>query len=109
VAHADHGGRPGSRPPARSLALNHREDGRVGEVAIQKSAGYPDLDEAAANAVRRWRFDPARKGAEAVAMWVLLPVEFHLKDRGSKPAQDSPFPVVAGASRPYRTPRIATS
>jgi hypothetical protein len=28
--------------------------------------------------VRRWRFDPARKGAEAVSVWVLLPVEFHL-------------------------------
>ena len=54
------------------------DDGRVGEIQIQQSAGHPDLDRAAAEAVRRWRFDPARKGADAVAVWVLLPVEFHL-------------------------------
>ena len=29
--------------------------------------------------VRAWRFDPARRGTEPVAMWVLLPVEFRLK------------------------------
>lgn len=56
-------------------------DGRVGNIAVQKSAGHPDLDRAAADAVRQWHFDPARKGSETVAMWVLLPVEFHLKDR----------------------------
>src|SRR5262245_54894639 len=75
-------------PSARRLGIEGRAwlgvlvlaDGRVGEVAIQRSAGDPDLDKAAANAVRRSRFDPARKGAEAVAMWVLLPVEFLLKD-----------------------------
>ncbi len=54
-------------------------DGRVGEVVVQDSAGHPDLDQAAADAVRRWRFDPARRGGEPVAMWVLLPVEFRLK------------------------------
>ena len=42
------------------------------------SAGHPDLDQAAMEAVRRWRFEPARRGADAVAMWVLLPVEFRL-------------------------------
>ena len=55
-------------------------DGHVGEVTVKKSAGHQDLDQAATDAVRQWRFDPARKGADAVAMWVLLPVEFHLKD-----------------------------
>lgn len=54
-------------------------DGRVGEVLVEQTAGHPDLDLAAADAVRRWRFDPARRGDEAVAMWVLLPVEFRLK------------------------------
>ena len=53
-------------------------DGHVGDVAVQKSAGHPDLDQAAGDAVRQWRFDPARKGAEAGAMWVLLPVQFLL-------------------------------
>ena len=54
-------------------------DGRVSEVVVKQSAGHPDLDQAAADAVRRWRFEPARRGTEAVAMWVLLPVEFKLR------------------------------
>jgi protein TonB len=55
-----------------------QDDGRVGDIRVQKSAGHPDLDQAAADAVRQWRFDPARRGAQAVAVWVLVPVEFHL-------------------------------
>lgn len=54
-------------------------DGRVGDVVVKQSAGHPDLDQAAADAVKRWRFEPARRGSEAVAMWVLLPVEFRLR------------------------------
>jgi len=54
-------------------------DGRVGDVIVQQSAGHPDLDQAAIEAVRRWRFDPARRGSEPVAMWVLLPVEFQIR------------------------------
>jgi protein TonB len=54
-------------------------DGRVGEVLVETSAGHPDLDQAAADAVRQWRFEPARRGTEAVATWVLLPVQFQLK------------------------------
>jgi protein TonB len=54
-------------------------DGRVGDIVIEKSAGHPDLDQAAADAVRRWRFEPGRRGDDAIAMWVLLPVEFRLK------------------------------
>jgi periplasmic protein TonB len=54
-------------------------DGRVGEVVVKQSAGHPDLDAAAADAVKRWRFEPARRGSESVAMWVLLPVEFRLR------------------------------
>ena len=54
-------------------------DGRVAEVLIHESAGHPDLDSAAADAVKRWRFEPARRGTEAVGVWVLLPVEFRLR------------------------------
>jgi periplasmic protein TonB len=54
-------------------------DGRVGEIIVESSAGHSDLDEAAADAVRRWHFEPARRGAEPVATWVLLPVQFQLK------------------------------
>jgi periplasmic protein TonB len=54
-------------------------DGHVGDVVVKQSAGHPDLDAAAADAVRRWRFEPARRGSEPIAMWVLLPVEFRLR------------------------------
>ena len=54
-------------------------DGRVGEIVVEASAGHPDLDRAAADAVRQWRFEPARRDAEPVAAWVLLPVQFQLK------------------------------
>jgi periplasmic protein TonB len=56
-------------------------DGRVGEIVVEVSAGHPDLDRAATDAIRRWHFEPARKGADAVATWVLLPVEFRLDQR----------------------------
>ena len=61
------------------LKVHVLADGRVGEVVVQESAGHSDLDRAAADAVRQWRFDPARRGSEPVAMWVLLPVEFRLR------------------------------
>jgi protein TonB len=54
-------------------------DGRVGEVIVQQSAGHPDLDQAAAAAVRQWRFEPGRRGDDPVDMWVLLPVDFRLR------------------------------
>jgi len=54
-------------------------DGSVGEVVVQESAGHPDLDSAAADAVKRWRFEPARRGTEPVGVWVLLPVQFRLR------------------------------
>jgi protein TonB len=55
------------------------DDGRIGEVEIERSAGHVALDQAAADAVRKWRFEPARSGAQAIAMWVLIPVEFRLR------------------------------
>lgn len=61
------------------LRVHVLADGRIGEVLVETSAGHHELDEAAADAVRRWRFEPARRGTEAVAMWVLLPVEFRLR------------------------------
>ena len=53
-------------------------DGLVGTVNVEKSAGHPDLDRAAVEAVKTWRFEPARRGKEAVAVWVTIPVRFEL-------------------------------
>jgi protein TonB len=60
------------------LRVHVLADGRIGDILVERSAGHHDLDHAAAEAVRRWRFEPARRGADAIAMWVLLPVEFRL-------------------------------
>ena len=49
-----------------------------GEVLIEKSAGFQELDFSAAEAVKKWLFEPARRGKEAVQVWVLLPVKFEL-------------------------------
>ena len=42
------------------LKLRVLENGKVGEVQIEQSAGHADLDNAAVDAVKRWLFEPAR-------------------------------------------------
>jgi periplasmic protein TonB len=54
-------------------------DGRVTDIEVDQSAGHPDLDRAAIDAVRRWKFEPGRRGSEPIGMWVRLPVQFVLK------------------------------
>jgi protein TonB len=61
------------------LRIRVLENGRPGEIQIAKSSGSPDLDAAATEGARRWRFEPARKGKEAIPVWVLLPVRFELQ------------------------------
>jgi len=57
------------------------ENGQVGVVMVERSAGHQDLDRAAVAAIRTWRFEPARRGADPVAVWVTLPVRFELRGR----------------------------
>ena len=54
------------------------EQGRVEQVQVEQSAGHADLDAAAVEAVGRWRFQPARRGRQTIAMWVSIPVRFVL-------------------------------
>jgi TonB family protein len=56
-----------------------RADGTAGEVAIKQSSGSVLLDEAARQAVRRWHFLPARRGAVAIDAWVEIPMTFRLE------------------------------
>ena len=50
----------------------------MGQVLIEQSAGHPDLDMEAADAVKMWLFEPARMGKQPIAVWVLQPVKFEL-------------------------------
>lgn len=52
--------------------------GRVASVSVARSAGHPDLDRAAMDAVKSWLFEPARRGKDAVNVWVMLPIRFQL-------------------------------
>jgi periplasmic protein TonB len=60
------------------LEVNVTAEGRAGELGVRKSSGYVRLDEAALDTVRHWRFVPARRGAEAIAAQVVVPVVFRL-------------------------------
>lgn len=62
------------------LRVHVTPDGAAGEVLLATSSGSPRLDESALATVRRWKFVPARRGTEAVAAWVLVPIAFTLKE-----------------------------
>lgn len=47
-------------------------------VDIRQSSGFVRLDEAARNAVEKWRFVPARQGNDAIEATVLVPLHFKL-------------------------------
>jgi TonB family protein len=64
------------------LAVEVLTDGRAGEVRIKKSSGYALLDQSALNAVRAWRFEPARKMDTPLVMTVDIPVRFSLSEPG---------------------------
>ena len=61
------------------LKIRITEQGSVEDVQVERSAGHPDLDQSAMEAVQRWRFEPARRSGEPVAVWVQLPVVFKLQ------------------------------
>ncbi len=48
------------------------------QVEVRKSSGFPRLDEAALEAVRKWKFVPARRGEEPVAGLADIPIDFGL-------------------------------
>ena len=45
-------------------------------VEVRNSSGFERLDEAGLQAVRQWRFVPAKRGGENVAASVLVPIQF---------------------------------
>jgi protein TonB len=54
--------------------------GRSKRVEINASSGSDALDRAAAEAIKSWRFHPARQGEQPVESWLRVPIEFHLQD-----------------------------
>ncbi len=54
------------------------ERGMPREVQIAKGSGFARLDQAAIDAVRKWRFVAATNGSQSVAAWTQVAVTFRL-------------------------------
>lgn len=80
-------------PPAYPLAARRRgiegrvlvraevqADGSCSRVEMKAGSGSDLLDQAALEAVRKWRFVPARKGSQVVMAWVEVPITFKLEN-----------------------------
>lgn len=53
--------------------------GRPSQIEIKAGSGSPRLDQAAQDAVWRWKFVSARRGDEVIGAWVLVPIVFNLR------------------------------
>lgn len=60
------------------LKVQVATSGRPLTVQLQRSSGYPRLDQAAITAVKSWRFVPAKQGEQAIVAWVIVPIDFRL-------------------------------
>lgn len=60
------------------LKVRVTADGLAATVDVEKSSNFERLDEAARQAVGRWRFVPARRGEEAIEASVIVPIVFRL-------------------------------
>lgn len=81
-----------NNPPPAYPALSRRigEEGRVmlrvlvgtngkpESVEVENGSGSERLDSAALDAVKKWKFIPARRNNEAISAYVLVPVKFSL-------------------------------
>lgn len=54
-------------------------EGNVSDLELSRSSGYPVLDQAAVDSVKKWIFVPAMQGNENVEMWVRIPIRFKLE------------------------------
>ena len=53
-------------------------DGRAEQAEIRIASGYPRLDEAALETVKRWRYVPGKRAGQPEAMWFNVPIRFVL-------------------------------
>ena len=63
------------------ISVNVSERGESLEVKIEQSSGHAILDQAAVEAVQRWRFSPARLGKMAIRSQVKIPIHFKIIEK----------------------------
>lgn len=56
------------------------EDGRVDQISVQRSSGFPALDEAALVAVRRWRWSRTMRDGRSIVVTGSVAVNMVLRD-----------------------------
>jgi TonB family protein len=64
--------------------------GEAEQVEIEQSSGAAELDQSAIDAVRKWKFNAARKGKAPAPAWVLVPIMFSLDGPPPEAAQAAP-------------------
>lgn len=84
---------------AVGLELVVGADGRVADVKVTAPAGH-GFDEAAAEAARRFRFEPARSGETAIASVVQFTYAFHLPQEAPPPPPPAHAPAPPAAAPP---------
>lgn len=55
-------------------------EGRTKAIEVNTSSGSDMLDRAATEAIKKWRFVPARAGTKPIETWVKVPIEFQLSN-----------------------------
>ena len=66
------------------LSIYVLANGRVGDVRLDQSSGYPKLDESALREARKWRLKPGMRDGVPIPMWKQIPVTFQLQGAGSR-------------------------
>jgi periplasmic protein TonB len=62
------------------LSVQVLPNGRVGDVRLVRSSGFPQLDESALREARRWRLVPGTRDGVATSMWKEIPITFRLRN-----------------------------
>lgn len=57
-----------------------KSDGTAGSVEVKSSSGFTRLDQAAIDAVKTWRFNPATSDGKAIDEWYQVPIPFKLQN-----------------------------
>lgn len=61
-----------------ALAVLVDERGRPADVRVERSSGFPRLDQAAVEGLRKWRFQAAMQDGVATRAWTTVRVRFRL-------------------------------
>lgn len=62
------------------LRVKVSAEGASDEVVVEQSSGHEMLDDSAVEAVKKWRFIPAKRGDTPVASSVIVPIVFTLRN-----------------------------